>query len=323
MSTEQIPVVNFAAWTHGDPAARAAFVQTLGAGLERFGFVAVEGHGIDMPLLDTAYAEAAALFAMPSATKRRYETPGDGRQRGYTGYMVEHAKDQKVGDLKEFWHVGRTLPADHPLSRSGEVPPNQRPSERPDFAPTFDTLFAQMETFGNGLLDAIGDYLGLQSGFFRALVHEGNSVLRVIHYPPLPDDIPPGAVRAAAHEDINLITVLPVSTQPGLEILTRDGTWLDVAPPPGVMVCDTGDMMALLTGGRLPATTHRVVNPRVDRHLARYSMPFFLHPHPDQLLAPIGGSLPAVRAKDFLHARLVEIGVAPGATSDASSRQRS
>ncbi len=309
-AAESLPVVDFTAWTDGDADARSAFVQALGSALERFGFVAIAGHGIPDAHLQRAYRDAERLFALPLAVKQRYETPQDGRQRGYTGFMVEHAKDQKIGDLKEFWHVGRELPAGHPLLVSGEVPKNQIPAELPDVAPTFRELFDQLDRFGNRLLDAIGAYLGLAPGFFRELVTDGNSVLRVIHYPPLPPEIPAGAVRAAAHEDINLITILPVSTQPGLEILTRDGAWLDVSPPPGTMIVDTGDMMALLTGGRLPATTHRVTNPTEGRDKARNSMPFFLHPGPDRLLAPLDGSAPGVKARDFLHERLVAIGVA-------------
>lgn len=306
---DRVPVVDLSDFM--DPERRSLFVRTLGEGLERFGFVAVTGHGIPAELLASAYAIAEQTFSLPVEAKRRYETPGDGRQRGYTSLGVEHAKDHSVPDLKEFWHVGRELGDAHPLHVAGDVPKNQFPDEVPEFRPTYLALYNALEAFANQLLDAVGLYLGLAPGFFRTLTHDGNSVLRIIHYPSLGGAVPEGAIRAAAHEDINLLTVLPVSTKPGLELLTRDGEWLAVEVPPDTMVCDTGDMMQLLTGRRLPATTHRVVNPPGAEAGARLSMPFFLHPHPDAVLAPISGDAPPVVTRDFFHARLREIGVEP------------
>ncbi len=304
---ESIPVVDMARWV--DPATRARFIRDLGEGLERFGFVTVTGHGVPAELLDTAYLRARQVFALSAETKSRYETPGDGRQRGYTGLGVEHAKDTLVPDIKEFWHVGRDLGPDHPLHRSGDVPPNLYPAELPEFRPVFSRLFQELEAFAGRLLQAVENYLELEAGYFAHLTRDGNSVLRVVNYPDAGGNPEPGAVRAAAHEDINLMTVLPASTQPGLEVMTRDGRWLAVNPPPNVMICDTGDMMALLTANRLPATTHRVVNPPVPDG-GRLSMPFFLHPHPDALLAPmVPGFARAVRARDFFHERLRQIGV--------------
>jgi isopenicillin N synthase-like dioxygenase len=303
-----IPVVDMKQAT--DPGTRAAFVQDLGRALTETGFVAVLNHGIDLRLIDQGYATARDLFALPFATKRAHETPEDGRQRGYTSFGVEHAKDVGVPDLKEFWHVGRRLPSNHPLRVSGAVPRNRFPSELPEARIVFQQLFDELEGFANRLLDAFGAYLELPDGYFRELVADGNSVQRLIHYPELGDDTLGGMVRAAAHEDINLITVLPWSPNPGLQILTREGTWLDVTTPKDVMICDTGDMMQFLSAGTVPATTHRVVNP-LDRDEARYSMPFFLHPSPHNKLVPFrpGGGEP-VLAAEFLRQRLEEIGVA-------------
>ncbi|TNE84575.1 MAG: isopenicillin N synthase family oxygenase [Deltaproteobacteria bacterium] len=301
-----IPVVDFRDFH--DPAKREAFIRTLGEGLEAFGFVAVTGHGVDEDLLDRAYATAERTFALPSEVKRQYEDPANARQRGYTAFGVEHAKDQPIGDLKEFWHVGRELDADHPLARSGDIPVNHFPAEEPAFQGTFLELFDALEYFAHSLLAAVGEYLELPEGFFKEMVHDGNSVLRIIHYPDVPD-AEPGAVRAAQHEDINLMTVLPASTRPGLELLTREGKWMAVQTPPGVMVCDTGDMMQLLTGGRLPATTHRVVNPD-NADGGRYSMPFFVHPHPDRRLTTLGSDEQGPTTRDFLLQRLRENGVA-------------
>ncbi len=306
---ESIPVVDLSDFSN--PERREAFIKVLGEGLERFGFVAVVNHGIPPELLERAYGTAQATFALPEDTKKRYEFPKEGRQRGYTSFGVEHAKDQPIPDLKEFWHVGRNLPAGHPLRERGEVPKNRHPEEVPDFAPTFDELFARMEDFANRLLVAVGAYLGQPEAYFREMIKDGNSVLRIINYPDMGGNIPVGAVRAAAHEDINLLTVLPVSTRPGLELLTREGEWMAVHTPPDVMVCDTGDMMARLTGGKLPATTHRVVNPGGSDG-GRLSMPFFLHPHPDHLLTPLFGEpLPPITTQEFLYNRLREIGLDP------------
>lgn len=299
-----IPVVDLEDYT--SPSRRANFIRTLGEGLERFGFVAVTGHGISQSLLTDAYQVAGELFSLPAEVKHRHETPENGRQRGYTSFGVEHAKDTAVPDLKEFWHIGRILSSDHPLYQ--EVPPNEYPPELPALRTTFTDLFMQMEDFANRLLVAVAEHLGQPETLFRQMVKDGNSVLRLIHYPPIPEDAPQGAVRSAAHEDVNLMTVLPVASAPGLELMTRDGQWMPVHTPPDVMVCDTGDMMAFLTGGRLPATTHRVANPSNTR-TARLSMPFFLHPHPDYVLRPFTGEGTPITARDFLGRRLREIGV--------------
>ena len=311
MHRSTIPVVDLRDWRSTEPSTRAAFVRTLGAGLEEFGFVAVIHHEIPAELLAAAYRDAQQVFALPSDVKRSYETPENGRQRGYTSMGVEHAKDQPLPDLKEFWHVGRTLPPDHPFTMSGLVPENQNPSEVELFSDTFSRLFVAMDTFANDLLDGVGEFLGLRPGTFREMVQDGNSVLRVINYPDLGGPAVPGAVRAAQHEDINLITVLPASTRPGLELLTRQGEWMAVETPPDVMIVDTGDMMQHLTGGRLPATTHRVVNPD-GADGGRMSLPFFLHPNPNHRMLPFGAdpSTPAPTARDFLFHRLREIGVA-------------
>jgi isopenicillin N synthase-like dioxygenase len=301
----QVPIVDFRDFL-GTDAERRRFVAQVGGALEDLGFVSIENHGIAPETLARAYADAARVFALPDAIKRASETPADARQRGYTPFGIEHAKDRPVADMKEFWQVGRRT------SGPGPLPQNRFPAEVPAFAETIQDLFDQLEGFANHLLDAVGQHLALEPGFFRKMVEDSNSVLRVIHYPPLSEAIPEGALRAAPHEDINLMTVLPASTEGGLELLTRDGEWLAVSPPPGVMICDTGDMMALVTAGRLPATTHRVVNPAgAELGRPRYSMPFFLHPHPDVTLTPLWPSdRQPIKARDFLHQRLVEIGVA-------------
>lgn len=272
-------------------------VRRLGNALEEFGFVAVTEHEVPMDLLDAAYGQARTFFSLPEHVKRRYEDASTGRQRGYTSVGIEHAKDQPVPDIKEFWHIGR---------REGDVVPNVAPAEAPDFAPTFDRLFEELDRVATTLLTSVGTHLGKPEGFFEDFTRHGNSIIRVIHYPPLSEDVQPGAVRAAAHEDINLMTVLPVATEPGLQLMTREGAWIDVQTPPNVMVCDSGDMMQLLTGGRVRSTTHRVVNPPGDANRSRYSMPFFCHPRADAVLQ----EEPKVLAGEFLMERLRANGVA-------------
>lgn len=270
------------------------FVPALHDALHTWGFVGLVGHGLPMSTLDRAYAAAAELFALPDAVKRAHETPGDGRQRGWTPFRVEHAKDSAVGDLKEFWHVGR----------AGGQPPNRFPDEVPALRQVALELFDRLDAVALRVLSAVALGLDLPADYFDSRVRGGNSVLRLLHYPPLPEAVADGAVRSAPHEDINLMTLLPVATEPGLEILGPDG-WLAVDPPTGTIVCDTGDMMALLTRGRLRSTTHRVVNPTGPAaRLPRYSLPFFVHPHGHVRLGADGPT-----AGEFLAQRLRENGV--------------
>jgi isopenicillin N synthase-like dioxygenase len=298
--TSNIPVVDL----RDLATSRASFVQALGDGLAGLGFVAVVGHPIDGYFLDQCYAAAARVFALPESVKRRYEIAEGGRQRGFTPFGTERAKDQNISDLKEFWQLGRD-----PLPGS-TLPVNIFPAEVPEFGDVFTEYYARCETVAVGLLGAIGEYLGRPPGFFERLVENGNTVARVLHYPDLPGGTEAGAVRAAAHEDINLITLLPASTKPGLELLARDGTWMATTVPPGVLIVDTGDIMQFLTAGRLPSTTHRVVNPDASDG-GRFSLPFFVHPYPEALLVPENPSYgEPIRADDMLKARLREIGVA-------------
>ncbi len=299
LTDASIPVVHLPQLRGLQPDSDA--IATLGEALSSLGFVAVVDHGVDAALLQRAYATAADTFALPAATKQGYERPEEGRQRGYTSMGIEHAKDRDTPDLKEFWQVGRSGPG---------LPDNVFATEVEGFEATMLALFHALDSVAAALLGGIERYLQLPVGFFEDFTRGGNSVMRIIHYPPLRGDVPEGAVRAAAHEDINLLTVLPVSTQPGLQLMTRAGEWVDVQTPPDVMVCDTGDMMQLLTGGRLRSTTHRVVNPTEGADRSRYSMPFFCHPRPDAELSPARDGAPAILAHDFMMERLRAIGVA-------------
>ncbi|MBC7521237.1 MAG: isopenicillin N synthase family oxygenase, partial [Sandarakinorhabdus sp.] len=222
-------------------------------------------------------------------------------------FGVEAAKGAAQSDLKEFWHVGRDLPPGHKFA--GIMPPNVWPGQVPDFHPAVAALYAALDTAGNRMLRAIAVHLGLAPDFFAGPVQDGNSILRLLHYPP----VAPGgaAIRAGAHEDINVITLLLGAEEAGLQLLARDGEWHDIAAPPGSLVCNIGDMLQRLTGGRLPSTTHRVINPAPDRTgFARYSTPFFLHFRPDYVIETMTGgpqNWPPITADAFLHERLREI----------------
>lgn len=292
-----------------DSAKRDAFVSTLGKSLEDYGFAAITNHGISKDLLDRTYESAKATFALSEDVKKKYEDSANNRQRGYTSFGVEHAKDSAIPDLKEFWHVGLDLAADDPLTTGGLIPPNIFPEEVPTFRKNGVELYNALEDLAKVVLEAIGSRLDKPAAFFEEMVRGGNNVLRIINYPDMGAEVPAGAIRAAAHEDINLLTLLPASTQPGLELLTREGEWVSVFTPPDVIICDTGDMMQLLSAGQFPATTHRVVNPEKSDG-GRMSMPFFMHPRVDYLIEPLKeGYAEPILTGEFLAQRLKEIGL--------------
>ena len=289
------------------------FAQALGDSFRRTGFAVVADHGIDQALIDRAVDATKAFFALPEAVKRAYHVPGSGGARGYTPFGVETAKDATVHDLKEFWHVGRELPAGHAYRRY--MPDNLWPAEIAGFRPQVQALYDALDAMGATLLRAIARYLGLDARFFDDKVRLGNSVLRLLHYPPVPADAP--GVRAGAHEDINVITLLLGAEEAGLEVKTRDGQWLPITPPQGALVVNVGDMLQRLTNHVLPSTSHRVVNPAPERRgFARYSTPFFLHFEPEYRIETLPGCVSAeapdrypepITADEFLQQRLREI----------------
>ncbi|HEX5775915.1 MAG TPA: 2-oxoglutarate and iron-dependent oxygenase domain-containing protein [Caulobacteraceae bacterium] len=289
------------------------FAQDLGRSLTRYGFAAIGGHALDQARIDAALASARAFFALPEDVKRRYHVAGGAGQRGYTPFGVETAKGAEHHDLKEFWHVGRELPQGHPYRAA--MPDNVWPDEVPGFRENLAWLYAALDGLGVEVLRAIAHFLKLERHAFDAAVRDGNSVLRLLHYPPVPFD--GSHVRAAAHEDINAITLLLGAEEAGLEVLDRDGRWLPINPPPGSVVCNIGDMLARATNHVLPSTTHRVVNPAPERRgVARYSTPFFLHFAPDHLIETLPGCAgpdnpdrypDPITAEAFLRRRLREI----------------
>lgn len=301
----------------------AAFSQALGASFERYGFAVLsglfdkDGAGLDKALVDKAYDLTKAFFALPVETKLAYFDKAKGGQRGYTPFGIETAKGFTAHDLKEFWHVGRDLPADHPYR--DHMADNVWPAEIDGFKETLQALYAALDGLGKRVLKAIAIYLKLEPDFFDDKVALGNSILRMLHYPPV--EHAGESVRAGAHGDINTITLLMGAEEPGLQLLDRDGTWLPITPPEGCIVINIGDMLARLTNHVLPSTQHRVVNPADSRKgFARYSMPFFLHFESPYLIETLPGCVSAERpdqyvgqaitAHEFLQQRLREIKLA-------------
>jgi isopenicillin N synthase-like dioxygenase len=294
----------------GDP---HGFARKLGDSFKRFGFAVVGDHGIAPELIARAENAARAFFALPVETKARYHLPGTGGARGYTPFGIETAKDAKAFDLKEFWHVGRELPAGHRFETV--MKPNLWPSEVAEFRATQLELFAAFERTGLKLLSAVALYLGLPEHWFDDKVEDGNSVLRLLHYPPVPQDGP--NIRAGAHEDINTITLLLGAEEAGLQLLDTSGEWVAVTPKAGQLAINVGDMLQRLTNNVLRSTTHRVLNPAPERRgYSRYSMPFFLHFRPDFLIETLPSCVTPERpdlypepitADDYLWQRLREI----------------
>ena len=290
-----------------------AFSDALGAAFERYGFAVVSDHGLPAAEIAGALDAARDFFALPDDVKRRYFVAGGAGQRGYTPFGVETAKGETLSDLKEFWHVGRDLPESHPAS--GLMPANLWPDEVPDFRPCMQTLFASFDQLGARLLRAVARRLGQPEEALVEAVRDGDSILRLLHYPPIASDAV--GVRAGAHEDINVITLLLGAEEAGLQILDRDGRWIDVQPPEGAIVCNIGDMLQRLTNRTLPSTTHRVVNPSAARRsISRYSMPFFLHFSPNFLIETLPSCISSDRrnlfetpitSREYLNERLHEL----------------
>lgn len=289
----------------------------LGRSFGEYGFAVVRDHGIPQELIDRAEQTSKAFFALPDTVKRAYKIDGGGGARGYTPFGTEKAKDAEIFDLKEFWHVGRDLAPGHDLAEY--MAPNIWPDEIDGFRETFSELYAAFEATGARVLEAIALHLGLERDFFAPTVEDGNSVMRLLHYPPLGPDAPDGAIRAAAHGDINTITLLLGAEEAGLQLLTKSGEWHPVYAEEGALVINVGDMLERLTAGALRSTTHRVVNPAGERSQhSRYSMPFFLHFRPDYLIEPLESCAarsdadvqPPITAHDFLMQRLREINLA-------------
>lgn len=312
---QKIPSIDLQDFLSENPSRKQKFVNEIGKAYEDIGFVALKGHFLDDSLVEELYSEVKSFFDLPVEVKEKYEIPGIGGQRGYVSFGKEHAKGKKEGDLKEFWHFGQYL--NDGSKYLDRYPANVEVTELSKFNDVGKETYKMLEKTGIYVLRALALYLGLDEFYFDKYVMEGNSILRPIHYPPITEE-PKDAVRAAAHGDINLITLLMGAQGRGLQVQNHDGEWIDAIAEPDELVINVGDMLSRHTNNRLKSTIHRVVNP--PRELwgtSRYSIPFFMHPVADMKLDCLENCINEdepkkyedITAGEFLHERLVELGL--------------
>ena len=315
MDFKNIPSVDLADFTEGNKETKAAFVKELGKAFEEIGFVAVKNHGLSDVLCAELYEQVKGFFTLSKEEKETYEIEGLAGQRGYVSFGKEHAKNKNEGDLKEFWHFGQTVEDNDPIKE--EYPDNVQVNELPEFNAVGREVYQKLEETGREMLRAIALHLNLDENYFDAKIHNGNSILRPIHYPPITHE-PKDAVRAAEHEDINLITLLMGASADGLQVLNKSGEWISVTALPDQIVVNVGDMLQRLTNNKLKSTTHRVVNPPREKWgTSRYSIPFFLHPRSEVTLnclpSCISESNPKnfsdITAGEYLEQRIIELGL--------------
>ena len=313
---QQIPSVDLRDFLSDDPARKQKFVNEIGKAYEEIGFVALKGHFLDDKLVSDLYSEVRNFFSLPLETKASYEIPGIGGQRGYVSFGKEHAKGRSAGDLKEFWHFGQYV--SEGSKYAGEYPENVTVTELPHFNQVGKEAYQMLEKTGIYVLRALAIHIGLDEFYFDNYIKDGNSILRPIHYPPITDEPKDGAVRAAAHGDINLITLLMGAQGKGLQVQNHDGQWIDAMAEPDELMINVGDMLSRHTNNKLKSTIHQVVNP--PRELwgtSRFSIPFFMHPVSDMKLDCLEQCIDEnnpkgfedITAGEFLDERLVELGL--------------
>jgi isopenicillin N synthase-like dioxygenase len=310
-----IPSVNLEDFLSEDPVRKQKFVDAIGKAYEEIGFVALKGHFLDQALVDNLYKEVKNFFNLPTETKKKYEIPGIGGQRGYVSFGKESAKGKKVGDLKEFWHFGQYVENNNKLKE--EYPDNVIVEELPEFNKIGKEAYKMLEKTAKYVLRALALHLGLEETYFDEYIYNGNSILRPIHYPPIIEE-PKEAVRAAAHGDINLITLLMGAQGRGLQVQNHKGEWIDAIAEPDELMINVGDMLSRHTNNKLKSTIHRVINPPKELWgTSRYSIPFFMHPISEMKLDVLPGCIDEdnpkafedITAGEFLNERLVELGL--------------
>ena len=309
-----IPSVNLNDFISGDSKRKQMFVDNIGKAYEDIGFVALKGHFLGDSLVDNLYSEVKKFFDLPLETKQKYEIPGIGGQRGYVSFGKESAKGKKEGDLKEFWHFGLYVENNAKLE---EYPKNVEVEELPEFNKVGKQAYKMLEKTAKYVLRALALHLGLEETYFDSYILNGNSILRPIHYPPITEE-PNEAVRAAAHGDINLITLLMGAQGRGLQVQNHKGEWLDAIAEPDELMINVGDMLSRHTNNKLKSTIHQVINPPKELWgTSRYSIPFFMHPISDMKLNVLEGCIDEknpktfddITAGEFLNERLIELGL--------------
>lgn len=310
-----IPNVNLEDFISGEQKRKEEFIKQIGNAFEDIGFVALSGHFLSEKLVEDLYTEIKNFFSLPQEVKDKYEIPGIGGQRGYTSFGKEHAKGRKEGDLKEFWHFGQYVKDNPKLEKV--YPPNVEVKELKYFDETGKKTYEMLEKTAKYVLRALALHLDLEETYFDEFIKNGNSILRPIHYPPIKDE-PKNAVRAAAHGDINLITLLMGAHGKGLQVKNHKGEWIDAIAQPDQLMINVGDMLSRLTNNKLKSTIHQVVNPPKELWgTSRYSVPFFMHPISEMPLDCLENCVDDdhpkqfedINAGDFLHERLIDLGL--------------
>lgn len=312
---DKIPSVDLREFLSEDPELKQKFIDEIGQAYEEIGFVALKGHFLPEDLVTDLYEQVKQFFALPEDIKKKYEIEGLGGQRGYTSFGKEHAKGRKEGDLKEFWHFGQYVEDNMELEK--QYPPNVIVEEVPEFNEVGKRTYKALEKTARYVLRALALHLGLEETYFDQYIKNGNSILRPIHYPPITRE-PENAVRAAAHGDINLITLLMGAQGRGLQVQNHKGDWIDAIAEPDELMINVGDMLSRHTNNKLKSTIHRVINPPKEMWgSSRYSIPFFMHPVSDMPLNVLDKCVDEshpkqyedITAGEFLHERLIELGL--------------
>ena len=311
----KIPSVNLLDFLSENPHDKQKFVNQLGQAYETIGFVALKGHFLDDSLMDSLYSEVKKFFDLTIEQKQNYEVPGIGGQRGYVSFGKESAKCKKEGDLKEYWHFGQFVHNNPELEK--EYHKNIEVQELPKFNKVGKQTYQMLEKTAKYVLRALALYLGLDEYYFDNYIFNGNSILRPIHYPPI-KEAPKNAERAAAHGDINLITLLMGAQGKGLQVQNHEGEWIDAIAQPDELMINVGDMLSRHTNNKLKSTIHRVVNPPPEKWgTSRYSIPFFMHPISSMNLNVLNNCINAknpkkfedITAGDYLNQRIKELGL--------------
>ena len=311
----KIPSVNLADFLSNDPNKKQKFINEIGHAYETIGFVALKGHFLDDTLVNNLYSEIKNFFELPVETKEKYEIPGIGGQRGYVSFGKESAKGKKEGDLKEFWHFGQYVEDD--AERAKEYPENVLVNELTNFNEVGKETYKMLEKTAKYVLRSLALHLSLEETYFDQYIKNGNSILRPIHYPPIATE-PKGAERAAAHGDINLITLLMGAQGKGLQVQNHNGDWIDAMAEPDEIMINVGDMLARHSNNKLKSTIHRVTNPPKEMWgTSRYSIPFFMHPISEMKLDVLENCIDSknpkqfedITAGEFLEQRLLELGL--------------
>ena len=311
----KIPSVNLLDFLSNNPEDKQRFVEQIGRAYETIGFVALKGHFLDDALVDNLYCEVKKFFELTTEQKQNYEVPGIGGQRGYVSFGKESAKGKKEGDLKEYWHFGQYVENNPQLEK--EYPTNIEVKELAEFNTVGKQTYRMLEKTAKYVLRALALYLGLDESYFDNYIHNGNSILRPIHYPPI-KEAPKNAERAAAHGDINLITLLMGAQGKGLQVQNHEGEWIDAIAQPDEIMINVGDMLSRHTNNKLKSTIHRVVNPPPEKWgTSRYSIPFFMHPISAMNLNVLDNCMDDenpkqfedITAGDYLNQRIKELGL--------------